>query len=117
MSTEVTKSTDTTEKEVKGLKGLKGRKSLTGERKYADIIRWLKERIEDSKLSYEQQSNAVDRLQKIYFHIDTLVSRKESRELKRDLSGIRRCTPEEDAAIKAELEKVTGDENDVDPFF
>jgi hypothetical protein len=107
MSTEVTK----TEKEVKGLKG---RKSLTGERKYADIIRWLKERIEDSKLSYEQQSNAVDRLQKIYFHIDTLTSRSEARQLKRELSSSRKATAEEELEIEKLLK--TSDDEERDPF-
>ena len=66
----------------------------------------------------------MDRLSEILLKQLELKNQKEERadraaerELKRDLSAFRRATPEEDAQLKAELEKaLAGTDDDIDPF-
>jgi hypothetical protein len=103
--------------------GLPHGKVSRADRRLAKLIAFLESKLDSN--SEKVQAQAVDRLAEILLKQLELKDRKEERadrkaerELKRDLSGFRRATPEEDAQIKAELEKVLGkgDDEDVDPF-
>jgi hypothetical protein len=93
------------------------------DRRLAKLIAFLESKLDST--SEKVQAQAVDRLAEILLKQLELKDRKEERadrkaerELKRDLSGFRKATPEEDVQIRAELEKVLGkgDDEDVDPF-
>ncbi len=55
---------------------------LTGDRKYSDLVRVLKQRLEDPALTFEQKTDALDRLQAIYFHLDKKTADKAERALR-----------------------------------
>ena len=113
-----------TQTEVRTRKpGIPQGKVSRADRRLAKLIAFLESKLDCT--SEKIQAQAADRLAEILLKQLELKDRKEERadrkaerELKRDLSGFRRATPEEDAQIKAELEKVLGkgDEEDVDLF-